>query len=43
MKSFKNWRRNAVVATVLLFITAGIYLNWSYTQNEAAAAGAKEE
>lgn len=37
MKSFKNWRRNAVVATVLLFITAGIYLNWSYTQNEAAA------
>lgn len=33
MKAFKNWKRNAVVATVLLFICAGIYLNWSYTQN----------
>jgi len=36
MKSFKKWRRNAVVATVLLFISAGIYLNWSYTQEQAA-------
>ncbi len=33
MKHGKNWRRNAVVATVMLFICAGIYLNWSYTQN----------
>lgn len=32
MKGLKNWRRNAVVATVLLFICAGVYLNWSYTQ-----------
>lgn len=32
MKALKNWRRNTVVATVLLFICAGIYLNWSYTQ-----------
>jgi len=34
MKKFKNWRRNAVVTTVLLFICAGVYLNWSYTQKE---------
>lgn len=33
MKSTKNLKRNAVVATVLLFICAGIYLNWSYNQN----------
>ncbi len=37
MKHIKNWRRNAVVATVLLFICAGIYLNWSYTQNAAVS------
>lgn len=35
MKGIKNWRRNAVVATVLLFICAGVYLNWSYTQKTA--------
>lgn len=35
MKALKNWRRNAVVATVLLFICAGIYLNWSYTEKAA--------
>lgn len=35
MKATKNWRRNAVVATVMLFICAGIYLNWSYTQQTA--------
>ena len=33
MKHLRNWRRNAVVATVMLFICAGIYLNWSYTKN----------
>ena len=37
MKHLKNWRRNAVVATVLLFVCAGIYLNWSYTQNAAVS------
>ena len=37
MKHIKNWRRNAVVATVLLFICAGVYLNWSYTQNAAVS------
>lgn len=37
MKRFKNWRKNAVIATVMLFICAGIYLNWSYTQNQTVA------
>lgn len=32
MKIWKNWKRNAVVAVVLVFVCAGIYLNWAYTQ-----------
>ena len=35
MKAMKNWKRNAVIATVLLFICAGAYLNWSYNQKQA--------
>ena len=31
----KTWKRNAVIATVLLFICAGVYLNWSYQQKQA--------
>ena len=31
----KNWKRNAVVAAVLVFVCAGIYLNWSYNQKAA--------
>lgn len=30
-----NWKRNAVVAVVLVFVCAGIYLNWSYNQKAA--------
>ena len=30
----KAWKRNAVIATVLVFICAGVYLNWSYNQKE---------
>ncbi len=30
----KIWKRNAIVATVLLFVCAGIYLNWSYNRDE---------
>ena len=26
----KLWKRNAIVAVVLLFICVGVYLNWSY-------------
>ena len=34
----KMWKRNAVVATVLLFVCAGIYLNWSFNQKEQATS-----
>lgn len=30
----KIWKRNAVVATVLVLICAGVYLNWSTTKGE---------
>lgn len=32
IKAINNWKRNAIVATVLLFLCTGIYLNWSYQQ-----------
>ena len=35
LKSLKNWKRNAIVATVLLFLCSGIYLNWSYNRDLA--------
>lgn len=38
----KLWKRNAVVAVVLLFICVGVYLNWSYNQ-EAEAQSASVE
>ncbi|MEG2037938.1 MAG: SpoIIIAH-like family protein [Ruthenibacterium sp.] len=31
----KIWKRNAVVATVLLFVCAAVYLNWRYAGNVA--------
>ena len=34
----KLWKRNAVVAAIVLFVCAAVYLNWSYNQ-EAADAG----
>lgn len=33
----KIWKRNAIIATVLLFVCAGIYLNWSYNDVTAQA------
>jgi stage III sporulation protein AH len=30
----KTWKKNAVVAVVLLFICVGVYLNWSYSREE---------
>lgn len=30
----KIWKRNAIVATVLVLICAGVYLNWNATQNQ---------
>ena len=38
----EQWKRNAVVATVLLFVCAAVYLNWRYaggTADNAAPAG----
>lgn len=35
MKAMKNWKRNTIIATVLLLVCAGVYLNWSFTQKEA--------
>lgn len=37
----EQWKRNAVVATVLLFVCAAVYLNWRYAgdvANDAAPA-----
>ena len=43
----KLWKRNAVVAAVLVFVCAGIYLNWSYNQRwgdgNSAMADAEDE
>lgn len=33
-----NWKRNAVVATVLLFVCAAVYLNWRYAGDLADQA-----
>lgn len=33
-----NWKRNAVVATVLLFVCAAVYLNWRYGDDLADQA-----
>ena len=38
----EQWKRNAVVATVLLFVCAAVYLNWRYAGDvgaDAAPAG----
>ena len=39
-----QWKRNAVVATVLLFVCAAVYLNWRYAgnvANDAAPTGSQ--
>ena len=35
----KLWKRNAVVAAIVLFVCVAVYLNWSYNQEESAGAG----
>lgn len=38
----QNWRRNAVVATMLVLVGAAVFLNWKYTGDTAAReAGTK--
>lgn len=31
----KIWKRNAVVAAIVLFVCAAVYLNWSYSQEKS--------
>lgn len=37
----KMWKRNAVVAAIVLFVCAAVYLNWSYQQNGALLTSGK--
>ena len=40
----EQWKRNAVVATVLLFVCAAVYLNWRYAGDvgkDSAPAGSQ--
>ncbi len=36
----KNLKRNIVMAAVLLFVCAAVYLNWSYNNRQGAADSA---
>lgn len=38
----KLWKRNAVVAVLLLFICVGVYLNWSYNEEPEAESASLE-
>ena len=35
----KIWKRNAVVAAIVLFVCVAVYLNWSYQQEESTDVG----
>lgn len=35
----KVWKRNAVVAAIVLFVCAAVYLNWTYQGQETADVG----
>ena len=37
-----QWKRSAVVATVLVFVCAAVYLNWRYAGNVAEQAAASQ-
>jgi stage III sporulation protein AH len=36
----KLWKRNAVVAAIVLFVCVAVYLNWSYGQDESVSGQA---
>lgn len=36
----KIWKRNAVVAAIVLFVCAAVYLNWSYSQGTTSDVSA---
>lgn len=38
----KIWKRNIVVAVIVLFVCAAVYLNWSYNQEVEAGAEAAD-
>ena len=38
----KNLKRNIVMAAVLLFVCAAVYLNWSYNSKAGEADSAEE-
>lgn len=38
----KLWKRNAVVAAIVLFVCVAVYLNWSYDQQAAAVSGGSQ-
>ena len=38
----KLWKRNAVVAAIVLFVCVAVYLNWSYDQESASGVGQAE-
>ncbi len=38
--AMKVWKRNAVVAAIVLFVCVAVYLNWSYGQKDALASDA---
>ena len=33
---FKNWKKNAMAAALLLVVCAGIYMNWMYSNDQSA-------
>ena len=37
----KLWKRNAVVAAIVLFVCVAVYLNWSYQQDEVGVDAGK--
>jgi len=40
-KVMKLWKRNAVVAAIVLFVCVAVYLNWSYQQDEVGVDAGK--
>lgn len=37
MKQLKLWKRNVIVAAIVLFVCGAVYMNWSYNKQEMVA------
>lgn len=37
MKQLKVWKRNGIVAAIVLFVCGAVYMNWSYSANQLEA------